>query len=622
MRSFEVREKYLNYFKSPPRNHKEISSSPLVLENDPTTLFVSAGMQPLVPYLLGKNHPDGKRLVNSQPSIRLGDIEEVGDNRHTTFFEMLGNWSLGDYFKSEQLQWIFEFFVKELTLDPKKLYVTVYRGDEKFGVSKDIASVEIWKKIYEKEGIEAKDINGVEEDGMQGGRIFYYLDNWWSMTGDPSHMSVGHIGGPDSEVFYEFTNIKHDPKYGKVCHPNDNCGRFLEIGNSVFIQYKKVSDSKLEELPQKNVDFGGGFERILAAVNNTPDIFKTDLFSGMIKETEKTFSVKYGKDLKTTYNMRVVVEHLRASAALISSGVVPGNKHQGYVLRRLLRKIIFHSYLLNDSRFENLRVPKAIGLNGNGCPIKFLSTEKIDEVVATELDKFILTLKKGIQILDKRIKRKEIDGHLAFDMYQTNGIPLELTLEILESKGIDFSDKDKKEFEKEFEKHKNHSRTTSAGVFKGGLADHSPEVLKLHTATHLLLSSLRKTLGDQIVQKGQNITRERSRFDFTFARKLTEKELTEVEYAVNLAIKIDMRVGFEVLSKNKALKIGAVHAFDERYADTVKVYFVGESLDDAFSREFCGGPHVSKTGEIGGVKIKKQEKVAAGVVRVYMELVK
>ena len=626
MKSAEVREKYLKFFEK--KGHKRIDPAPLVLEDDPSTLFTSAGMQPLVPYLLGKPHPLGKRLTDSQPSIRLQDIEEVGDNRHETFFEMLGNWSLGDYFKKEQLPWAWEFFTKELKLNPKKLYVTVYKGDENFGVEKDIESVVIWKEIYKKEGIDAKDIDNVEKDGMQGGRIFYYSDNWWSMTGDPSEMNVGHIGGPDSEVFYEFTNVKHNPKYGKVCHPNDDCGRFLEIGNSVFIQYKKVSDSKLEELSQKNVDFGGGFERILAALNDVPDIFKTDLFEDLLKESEIIFGVVYGKDLSTTHSLRIVIEHLRASAMLISSGVIPGNKAQSYILRRLLRKAIFHAYLLNGSQFEGLKLPELAGLEKQNYPLVLKDPAEINQVIQEEASKFKLTLSKGLKILEKHIAAGKIDGKLAFDLYQTSGIPLELTLEILEKEGMKFSENDKKKFLEEFEKHKEQSRTTSAGVFKGGLADHSPEVVRLHTATHLLLASLRKVLGEHVVQKGQNITKERTRFDFPNPEKLTEKQLKEVEDMINDVIKKDLPVNFEVMPKSDALKTGAIHAFNEKYADTVKVYTIGPSTASTkggqagppFSREFCGGPHVAKTGEIGRVRIKKQEKIGAGLIRIYLFL--
>ena len=617
MTAKEVRERYISFFKGAPRNHKEIKPASLVLQDDPTTLFTSAGMQPLIPYLLGEKHPKGKRLVNSQPSIRLGDIEEVGDNRHTTFFEMLGNWSLGDYFKEEQLSWVWEFFTKELGLDPKKLYVTVYAGDEEFGVKKDTVSAKIWKEIFKKEGIEAKEVTDAAKKGLQDGRIFYYPDNWWSMTGVPSKMNVGHIGGPDSEVFYEFTNVKHDPKYGKVCHPNDDCGRFLEIGNSVFIQYKKVSDKKLEELKQKNVDFGGGFERIVAAVNDTPDIFRTDLFEDLIKTAEETFSVKYGEDEDKTRSLRIVVEHLRASAMLISGDVVPANKAQGYILRRLLRKAIFHSYILNDSNFDNLKLPDLVGFEEKGYPLDIKPQEEINKVIKEEEGRFISAMVKGVKVLEKEMKKKSINGKLAFDLYQTNGIPLDLTLEILEKKGVNFSDDDKESFKEEFEKHKNVSRSASAGVFKGGLADHSPQVIKYHTAAHLLLAALRKALGDKIVQKGQNITKDRARFDFPFSRKLTDEEIKKVEDFINEVIEKNLPVNFKIMPKEEALKTGATHAFTEKYADTVKVYYVGGSLEGAVSKEFCGGPHVASTGQIGRVKIKKQEKIGSGLMRIY-----
>lgn len=603
MKAQDVREKYIKFFKSAPRNHEEIEPSPLVLENDPTTLFTSAGMQPLVPYLLGESHPKGKRLVDSQPSIRLGDIEEVGDNRHTTFFEMLGNWSLGDYFKADQLPWIFDFFTKELGLSKEKLWVSVFEGDKE--VPKDTESFEIWKKI-----------------GIPEKRIIYYpaKKNWWSMTGTPSQMQVGHIGGPDSEVFYDFGEELHmhenSPFKNERCHPNCDCGRFLEIGNSVFIQYKKVTDTKLEELPQKNVDFGGGLERITAAVNNTPDVFKTDLFSGIIKEVEEKYGVEYGKSEEIDKSLRIIADHARAATALISSGIVPSNKTHGYVLRRLIRRTLMHLRKISDSGQISLPV---VNLAEFGIPVEAKSPKYIEEVLLEETEKFKKVMDSGIKKLSAMVKNNQkITGEVAFDLYQSFGFPLELTLEMLESKGLKFTENDRNKFEKEFEKHKNQSRTTSAGVFKGGLADHSPEVVKLHTATHLLLASLRKVLGDQIMQKGQNITPERSRFDFPHTQKLTEDEIKKVEEMINEVIQKDLPVNFEVMPKEEALKTGAIHAFNEKYADTVKVYYVGESLNEAFSKEFCGGPHVNSTSEIGRVRIKKQEKIGSGLMRVYL----
>ena len=614
----EVREKYLKFFKGSPRNHKEIKPAPLVLEDDPTTLFTSAGMQPLVPYLLGRKHPKGKRLTDSQPAVRLGDIEEVGDNRHNTFFEMLGNWSLGDYFKEEQLPWVWDYFTTELKLNPKRLYVTVYKGEEEFGVARDGESVTIWKEIFKKAGIDAKDVNNVEENGMQGGRIFYYSDNWWSMTGSPKQMNVGHIGGPDSEVFYEFVDVKHEPKYGKVCHPNDDCGRFLEIGNSVFIQYKKVSDKKLEELPQKNVDFGGGLERITAAVNNDPDIFKTDFFEGIIKEVEEKYDVTFGKSEDTDRSLRIIADHSRAATALISSGIVPSNKLHGYILRRLIRRLLLHLYSVSPNK--SISVP-IVDLGKFGVPMDLKTVKEVELILTGETEKFARVMKRGVKILESIAKsEKEVTGEVAFNLYQSYGFPLELTLEFLERNGLKFTQQDRKDFEKEFEKHKDLSRTTSAGVFKGGLADHSPEVVRLHTATHLLLASLRKVLGEHVVQKGQNITKDRSRFDFPNPEKLTDAQFKSVENMINDIIRKDLPVNFKVMSKDDALKTGAIHAFNEKYADTVKVYYVGEDFNSAFSKEFCGGPHVSSTSLIGRVRIKKQEKIGAGLVRIYLAI--
>lgn len=602
MLSAEVREKFIKFFEQ--RGHKRIDPAPLVLENDPTTLFTSSGMQPLVPYLMGEPHPSGsKRLVDSQPSIRLGDIEEVGDNRHTTFFEMLGNWSLGDYFKGEQLSWFYEFLTKELNLPKNKIWVSVFEGNDQ--VSKDVDSIEIWKKI-----------------GIPENRIYQYgvNKNWWSRSGTPDEMPVGEIGGPDSEVFFEFTDVKHNLEFGKTCHPNCDCGHFLEIGNSVFMQYKKIGGGKLEELPNKNVDFGGGLERITAAINNDPDVFKTDLFSDLIRQCEKLYGVTYLESPKITRSMRIIVEHLRASAMLISGGVLPGNKTQGYVLRRLLRKALFHSYLLNNFVFKDLKIPSLDDLEKKNYPLKLGGISEIENIIKNEMDRFAYSLRDGVKILQREMRNGKINGKLAFDLYQTNGVPIELTLEILQGEGVSFTKTDKITFEAEFEKHKELSRTTSSGIFKGGLADHSPEVVKLHTATHLLLASLRKVLGEHVVQKGQNITKERSRFDFPNPEKLNEKELKEVEDMINDVISKKLPVSFEVMPKDKAIKTGAIHAFNEKYSDTVKVYYVGKSLESAFSKEFCGGPHVVNTAEIGRVNIKKQEKIGSGLIRLYLEI--
>ncbi len=619
MKASEVREKYINFFKSPPRNHKEISPAPLVPEGDPTTLFTSSGMQQLVPYLMGEKHPEGKRLVDSQPCIRLQDIEEVGDNHHTTYFEMLGNWSLGSYFKKEQLPWFWSFLTKVLNLSPERLYVSVYKGDKKIGVEKDLESVEIWKEIFQKEGINAIDIDSAEKEGMQGGRIFYYKDNWWSRSGLPKEMPPGEIGGPDSEVYYKFPKIKHDSKYGKHCHPDCQCGRYLEIGNSVFIQYKKCKDGSFVELPQKNVDFGGGLERFVAAENDNPDIFMIDVIRPLVSSIEKELSIEYGRSEDTDKSIRVIVDHLRGAAILISEGVLPSNKVQGYILRRLIRRAMFHLYLLTKHDLTAPSLAIFWDVAGGGRETR----EVIQSVVREERDRFGKALDRGLMKLVNAIeKERSIDGKFVFDLYQTDGFPMELTLEILDKEGIKFSEKEKEDFEKEFEKHKKLSKTASAGVFKGGLADKSVETTKLHTAAHLLQASLRKVLGESVEQKGQNITAERLRFDFSHPQKLTDRQLKRVEDLMNVQIDNDLDVSYEVKTIEEAKKEGALAFFKEKYGEKVNVYTISDPGKGWFSKEVCGGPHVKRTSEIGHVRIRKQEKIGAGIVRIYVVLEK
>jgi len=587
MTSDEIREKYLKYFEG--KGHARIEPAPLVLESDPTTLFTSAGMQPLIPYLKGEAHPEGKRLVDSQPSLRLQDIEEVGDNRHTTYFEMLGNWSLGDYFKKDQLEWILAFFTEELGLLKEKLWISVFEGTAE--VPRDEESFTRWQEL------------GIPKERI----CFYGPDkNWWSRSGPPDKMPAGEIGGPDSEVFFDF-ETPHDQKYGKVCHPNCQCGRFLEIGNSVFIQYEKGQDGSLVELPQKNVDFGGGLERITAAVLGKPDLFQIDLFTPIISEIEKETGVSYGKTTESDRSFRIIADHLRAASAVMEEGVVASNKLQGYVVRRLVRRGVFHLFLLGakDLASSILKISEKLWPTNAGQ-------------LAEEATRFAKALVRGTAILTRQVETKgQIDGKFAFDIYQTEGFPLELTLEILKEKGKEFSEDEKKLFESEFEKHKERSRTASAGMFKGGLADSSEQVIKFHTATHLLHSSLRQILGDNVSQKGSNITAERLRFDFSHPEKLTEEEIKKAEDLVNEQIKKDLPVSFETTTLDEAVASGALHFFGERYGKDVKVYTVGNPKGEWFSREICGGPHVGHTGEIGHVRIIKQEKVGAGVVRIY-----
>lgn len=594
----EVKEKYLNFFKK--KGHSIISPSPLVLENDPTTLFTSSGMQQMIPYLKGETHSEGKRLVDSQPSLRMQDLEEVGDNRHTTFFEMLGNWSLGDYFKEDQLAWIWDFFTNEIGFDKKKLYVTVFEGDA--SVPRDNESFEIWKKI-----------------GVPESHIFFYgtKKNWWSRSGPPENMPVGEIGGPDSEIFFEFDSVEHNPKFGRQCHPNCDCGKFLEIGNSVFMQYKQslLSDGskKLIELPQKNVDFGGGLERIVAAINNDPDVFHIDIFSGIIEKIEKEVGINYNADPKKDKSFRIIADHIRAATNLLAEGVIPSNKLQGYALKRLIRRAMFHFHLLG------------IGVSGLALSHIAESLKKyypqvdsnwkfVEENLIEEGKRFGDALRRGLKKLtDIVLKNTKIDGKVAFDLYQTEGFPFELTLEILGQNKIEFNENEIEEFKKEFEKHKDLSRTTSSGIFKGGLANKSDETItKLHTATHLLHATLRKVLGEHVSQKGSHITSDRLRFDFSHNSKLSEEEIKQIENLVNQKIKEDLKVSFEEMSLDNAIKSGALHFFGERYGERVRVYKIGD-----FSAEVCGGPHVSSTKEVGHVKIIKTESIGSGIIRIY-----
>lgn len=601
MSTDEIRKRYLDLFKK--NGHIEIPPSPLVIDSDPTTLFTSAGMQQLVPFLKGEKHKDGKRLVNIQPSIRMQDLDEVADNRHFSFFEMLGNWSLGDYFKKEQLSWVWEFFTQELGLDPERLHVSVYEGNDE--VPKDTESFEIWKKI-----------------GVPESRIHFYdaQKNWWSRAGEPSKMPPGEIGGPDSEIFYEFESVSHNPKFGKFCHPNCDCGKFLEIGNSVFMQYQKTEDGKLVELPQKNVDFGGGLERIAAAVLDSPDVFRIDIFSGVIKKIEKETGIEYNSDSNRDKSFRVISDHLRASVNLLSEGVIPGNKLHGYALRRLIRRSMFHFHLLG-SGISGGAISHIAEEYRRFYPNVNKNWQFIEDNLNSEATRFEAALKRGLSKLTNAVSGGDkINGEFAFDLYQTEGFPLELTMEILNQNGMVFSPVERNVFESEFEKHRQSSRSASAGMFKGGLAEASVATTKLHTATHLLHAALRQILGDHVGQKGSHITSERLRFDFSHSQKLTDEEINKIESLINFKIEEDLPVAFKVVSLSNAIKEGAMHFFAEKYGDEVKVYTVGDPGGVWFSKEVCGGPHVTHTGEIGGVKIIKQEKIGSGILRVYAAL--
>jgi alanyl-tRNA synthetase len=605
MKSNDVRKKYFDYFIK--RGHIEIPSARLVPENDPTTLFNSSGMQPLIPYLLGEPHPLGKRLVNSQKALRMQDIDEIGDNRHTTFFEMLGNWSLGDYFKKEQLLWIFNFLTDDLGLNPQQLYVSVFEGNNT--VPRDEESIGIWRELFQSVGIDAK----------EGERIFTYPanKNWWSRSGEPEKMPPGEPGGPDSEVFYDFGSqfrLHESSEYAQeACHPNCDCGRYLEIANSVFMQYQKQEDGSLKELPQKNVDFGGGLERLTAAVYGTPDVFKTDMFSGIIQLIEHISKHQYGENAGITKAMRIIADHIRGAVMIMADGIVPANKQQGYVLRRLIRRaILYGKYLGLESNWKyvgNLVSPVA-DLYKGAYPEVQRQLTMIKNLLEEEALRFGKTLDKGLRELDKV---QIIDGSEAFRVYETYGFPWEMTEEIARSKG---QNPDRAQFESEFLKHREKSRTAAAGMFKGGLADHSIETTKLHTATHLLHQALRLVLGNHVSQKGSNITVERLRFDFSHQNKMTEKEISQVEEIVNEQIVKDIPVNISISKYREALDRGALAFFNERYPSEVKVYSIGN-----FSREICGGPHVRRTGELGKFLIYKEESAGSGVRRIYAKLV-
>lgn len=619
MTSREIRQKFIQFFKE--KGHKEIEPAKLVLENDPTTLFTSAGMQPLVPNLLGEEHVGGKRLVDSQPCFRSQDIEEIGDNRHTTFFEMLGNWSLGDYFKQEQLKWIWEFLTQELKLPQEKLHVSLFEGGD--GVEKDLESYEIWKSL-----------------GIDQSRIHFYdaTKNWWSLSGEPSQMKEGEVGGPDSEIFYEFEDIKHNPEFGENCHPNCDCGRFLEIGNSVFVQYQKHTDGSLKELPNKNVDFGGGLERFAAVVKNQTDVFKTDLYLPLINVIEK-YSGKSYSDPSAQMNMRIIADHLKGATFLIVSGITPSNKMQGYVLRRLIRRVAVKMHELRGEvkkgeiptdAFEAACAYTVLEIyHGLFGVDKNKHKDLVVRVIVEEMEKFGKSLEKGLKEIQKL---DDVNGKSAFDLYQTFGFPLELTMELVKQKGQTL---DRLQFEEEFKKHQELSRAASVGKFAGGLAGHSETEIKYHTATHLLHQALRDVLGPEVFQKGSNITPERLRFDFSFDRKMTDKEIKQVEDLVNEKIKEDLKVDRKYMTYIQAKALNAIGIFDEKYdKSNVSIYCIGpdykydENAKDKrgrggyYSLEFCGGPHVENTGIIGGIRITKEEAVSAGMRRIRAELLK
>ena len=620
MNAQEIRQKYLEFCQR--NGHAIIERAPLILHNDPTTLFTGSGMQPLLPYLLGQDHPKGTKLADSQTCLRAQDIEDVGDNRHTTFFEMLGNWSMGEYFKRQQIEWFFEFLTEIVGLDPHKIYVSCFIGDEKNNIPRDDEAAQIWQEVFAKKGIEAKivELDSAENGdklGMQGGRIFFYNDkeNWWSRGGGIDSTPIGDPCGPDSEVFYDFGEQHHDASFGQA-HPASDSGRFMEIGNQVFMQYRRLDDGSFESLKRKNVDFGGGLERIAAAAIDSPDVFKISLLWPIIKKLESLSGEEYATH---TASMRVIADHLRAAVFLAVDGCVPSNKEQGYVMRRLLRRAIRYSFDLGiEQNFLKEVVPVIADLYEADFPEVKENREQIIAVLVKEEKAFRQTLRKGLRQMQHYID-DGLTGEELFTLYDTFGFPVELSTEEAYKQGIKLSDNWRAEFDARMAEQRQRSKTARKGQFSGGLEGHDPIHLKYHTATHLLGAALRKVLKvPDLQQHGSNITAERLRFDFNHD-KLTSEEKQAVEDQVNAWIDADLPVSFAVYPTNEALKMGAIGAFGERYGDEVKVYSIGEG-DNVVSFEVCGGPHVEHTGTLaeGGkrFKINKEESSSAGIRRI------
>ncbi len=567
----ELIKKYLEFFKN--KNHKEIPNSSLIPENDPTVLFTTAGMHPLIPYLLGQKHPLGRRLCNVQRCIRTTDIEEVGDATHHTFMEMLGNWSLGDYWKKEAIEFSFEFLTKILKIPIEKLAVSCFKGDR--NAPKDTESAKIWKSL------------GVQED-----RIAYLgKDNWWGPAGKTGPC------GPSTEIFYWIGKSKALKKF----NPNDK--RWVEIGNDVLMEYNKTKKG-FEKAKQKNIDFGGGVERTVAALNGLDDDYLADNFKPIIKKIEQLSGKKYKGNKKA---MRIIADHIKASVFIIADSIVPSNTEQGYVLRRLIRRAVRYGKELNMKNFVTKVAEPIFKIYDD---YKHLQKKKILNELEKEEKRFLQTLEKGLNKLKKIAWNETISGKDAFLLYQSYGFPIEMTKEI-SSKELGCS-VDEKGFGRELKRHQSLSRTATKGKFKSGLADSSKETTKLHTAAHLLLAALRIVLKDKnIIQKGSNITSERLRLDFSFPRKLTEEEVKKVEKLVNKKIKESIEVKREEMPPSKAKKQGALGIFDEKYGNKVSVYTIGN-----FSKEICAGPHVKNTSELRQFKIKKEESSGSGVRRI------
>jgi alanyl-tRNA synthetase len=628
MNAQQIRNAYLQFFKD--RQHAVITRAPLMLKDDPTTLFTGSGMQPLLPYLLGQQHPEGVRLTDSQTCLRAQDIEDVGDNRHTTFFEMLGNWSMGDYFKEQQIRWFFEFLTDVVGLDPQKIYVTCIIGDAAHGIPRDDEAASIWQQVFAEKGIDNKIVElGSAENGdklgMQGGRIFFYDDgeNWWSRGGGLDKTPIGDPCGPDSEVFYDFGPQNHAEGYG-LAHPASDSGQFMEIGNQVFMQYRRLEDGSFEPLARKNVDFGGGMERIAAARIDSPDVFRISVLWPIIEKLQTLSGKKYESH---TESMRVIADHLRAATFLAVDGVVPANKEQGYVMRRLLRRAIRFAFDLGiEQNFFEEIVPVIADLYHDDYPEVATKREEVVAILAKEEKVFRQTLRKGLTQLTK-FADGGLTGAELFTLYDTFGFPVELSTEEAYKQDITLSENWRQEFDDKMAEQRARSQTATKGTFKGGLGGQTLQHKKYHTATHLMYQALRDVLGDHVVQRGSNITEERLRFDFSHPEKVTREQLDEVERIVNEQIQKDLKISFAEYPTDVAInEKGALGQFGDRYGDTVKVYqMIADDADAPFSFEICGGPHVDHTHELlegdKTFKITKEESSSAGIRRIKAVLI-
>jgi alanyl-tRNA synthetase len=575
----ELIRKYIEFYKS--KGHKEIPNESLVPDNDPSVLFTTAGMHPIVPYLMGQRHVLGKRLVNVQRCIRTGDIGEVGDESHHTFFEMLGNWSLGDYWKKDAIGFSFEFLTKVLGIEKDRLGVSCFKGDK--DAHRDLEAAKVWEKL------------GISKD-----RIVFLgkKDNWWGPAGE-----IGPCG-PDTEMFYWKSRVSAPKKFD----PEDK--NWVEIGNDVLMQYVKTVDGKFEEASQKNVDFGGGVERLVGVLNGLEDNYLSDSFLPIIKEIESLSGVDYSTN---KVPMRIIADHVKASVFIIADGVVPGNIEQGYVLRRLIRRAVRYGRRIGLKGFIRKVAGRVFEIYDD-YRILVENQEKILDELEKEEARFLEGLDKGIGVFEKMVRggKKKVSGRDAFLLYQSYGFPIEITVELAKEKKIKV---DVEGFDKEFKKHQKLSQTASKGRFSSGLADSGDETVRLHTATHLLHAALRKVLGKNVEQKGSNINSERLRFDFSFDRKLTSDEIDKVEMLVNKAIKDGLKISMEELSVGEAKKSGALGFFEHKYGGKVSVYSVGKGKK-LFSKEICTGPHVGNTRELKKFKIKKEESSSAGVRRI------